>query len=412
MENNLKTKKVALVHDYLLGIGGAERVLKVLHEMFPDAPIYVVVYDKKFVHEFLDNATVRGSFLQKLPGFLRRRYKYFSLLIPTAVEQIDLSEFDIVISSCSAFCKGVITRPDTVHISYCHTPTRFLWDWTHPYVRSMDTGRIKNMATRIVLHFLRLWDQQAAQRVDYFVANSKHVAARIRKYYGRDAEVIYPPVRCGERGIDFLAHSRPASAGLRGSGCFAPSGTMPKQPSNPLESNAPLSGNSYYLIVSQLRPYKQIDVAIEAFRKLGFPLVIIGSGDDRKRLQSLAGGCSNITFLGVQRDEVVASYYKNCKALIFPGEEDFGMTMVEAMSFGKPVLALRRGGAKEIVIEGATGEFFDESHHVVLADGLRRLINNYDRYSPTLIRKRAEKFLRERFTQELLEFIEKRCTIK
>ena len=373
-------KKVALVHDYLLGIGGAERVLKVLHEMFPEAPIYTVVYDKKFVREFLGNAVVRGSFLQKLPGFLRRRYKYFSLLIPTAVEQIDLSEFDIVISSCSAFCKGVITRPDTVHISYCHTPTRFLWDWTHPYIRSMGTGRIKNMATRIILHFLRLWDQQAAQRVDYFVANSKHVAARIKKYYGKEARVIYPPVEGGGR----------------------------------VESNTVLLGtrSPYFLIVSQLRLYKQIDVAIEAFKKLGFPLVIIGQGSDKKRLQSLAGGCSNITFLGVQSDEVVTSYYKNCKALIFPGEEDFGMTMVEAMSFGKPVLALRRGGAKEIVIEGATGEFFDEPHHVVLADGLRRLINNYDRYSPTLIRKRAEKFSRERFAQELLEFIEKRCTIK
>ena len=373
-------KKVALVHDYLLGIGGAERVLKVLHEMFPEAPIYTVVYDKKFVREFLGNAVVRGSFLQKLPGFLRRRYKYFSLLIPTAVEQIDLSEFDIVISSCSAFCKGVITRPDTVHISYCHTPTRFLWDWTHPYIRSIDTGRIKNMATRIILHFLRLWDQQAAQRVDYFVANSKHVAARIKKYYGKEARVIYPPVEGGGR----------------------------------VESNTVLLGtrSPYFLIVSQLRLYKQIDVAIEAFKKLGFPLVIIGQGSDKKRLQSLAGGCSNITFLGVQPDEVVMSYYKNCKALIFPGEEDFGMTMVEAMSFGKPVLALRRGGAKEIVIEGATGAFFDEPHHVVLADGLRRLINNYDRYSPTLIRKRAEKFSRERFAQELLEFIEKRCTIK
>jgi len=377
MSNDLKSKKVALVHDYLLGIGGAERVLKVLHEMFPDAPIYTVVYDKKFVREFLGNAVVRGSFLQKLPGFLRRRYKYFSFLIPTAVEQIDVSEFDVVISSCSSFCKGVITRPDTVHICYCHTPTRFLWDWTHPYVRSMDAGRIRNILTRVVLHFLRLWDQQAAQRVDYFIANSKHVAARIKKYYGKEAEVIYPPV-------DKLPIT---------------------------DYRLPIT-DDYYLIVSQLRPYKQIDIAIEAFKKLGFPLVIIGQGSDRKRLQSLAGDCGNITFLGVQPDEVVTSYYKNCKALIFPGEEDFGMTMVEAMSLGKPVLALRVGGAKEIVLEGATGEFFDEPHHVVLADGLRRLISNYDRYSPNLIQKRAEKFSRERFAQELLEFIEKRCTIK
>ena len=392
-------RKVALVHDYLLGIGGAERVLKVLHEMFPEAPIYTVVYDKKFVREFLGNATVRGSFLQKLPGFLRRRYKYFSLLIPTAVEQIDLSEFDVVISSCSAFCKGVITRPDTVHISYCHTPTRFLWDWTHPYVRSLDAGRIKNMVAGLVLHFLRLWDQQAARRVDYFIANSKHVAARIKKYYGEEARVIYPPAASLGKGI--------FTDRLYLNGSNDPGASTSQRKYLP-----PDSSEDYFLIVSQLRPYKQIDVAIEAFVKLGFPLVIIGSGSDRKRLQSLAGGCNSITFLGRQPDDVVTSYYENCKALIFPGEEDFGMTMVEAMSFGKPVLALRRGGAKEIVIEGATGEFFDEPHHVVLADGLRRLISNYDRYSPILIRKRAEKFSRERFTTELLEFIEKRCTME
>lgn len=359
--------KIALVHDYLFGIGGAERVLKALHKMFPQAPIYTVVYDNSFARRFLPDASLRGSFLQKLPLFFRKKYKYFSFLIPTAVEQIDLSEFDVVISSCSAFCKGVITRPDTVHISYCHTPVRFLWDWTHSYVRP-----------QIFFHFLRLWDREAARRVDYFIANSKHVAARIRKYYGKDAQVIYPPV-----------------TRLRATGCELPA--TPKD---------------YFLIVSQLRPYKQIDIAIEAFKKLGFPLLVVGEGSDEKRLRGLARGAKNITFRGCEADGVVAEYYQNCKAFIFPGEEDFGMTMVEAMLYGKPVLALRSGGAKEIVIEEVTGEFFDDTHPVVLADGLRRLLENCKNYSSTVIAKRAEKFSRERFEKETLAFIEKHCTIE
>jgi len=371
--------RIALVHDYLLGIGGAERVLKALHEIFPKAPIYAVVYDKKFVGEFLGNAIVRGSFLQKLPLFLRRRYKYFSFLIPSAVERLDLSEFDVVISSCSAFCKGVITRPDTVHICYCHTPTRYLWDWTHSYSSTLRGQGIKGIFVKIAIHLLRMWDQQASRRVDYFIANSRHVAARIKKYYGKEAKVIYPPVEIGESA----------------------------------ESNIEISVNPhYYLIVSQLRPYKQIDIAIEAFKKLGFPLVIIGEGSDRKRLGELAGGAKNIRFLGHLDDDTLAEYYKNCKAFIYPGEEDFGIAMVEAMLLGKPVLAFGNGGAKEIIIEGATGEFFDDAHPVVLADGLRRLNENYENYSPFLIRKRAEKFSRERFGKDILEFVGECCKIR
>ena len=432
---DISNKKVALVHDYLLRIGGAERVLKVLHEMFPDAPIYTVLYDKKFANEFLNGAKIRASFLQKLPGFLRRRYKYFSFFIPSAVESLDLSEFDIIISSSSAFSKGVITRPDAIHICYCHTPTRFLWDWTHAYSKYLGES-VYGLPTRILFHFLRIWDRHAASRVDYFVANSKHVAARIRKYYGRDAKVIYPPVESGGRGIDFLTHPRPPSGGLpacacthadrRGSGHFAPSVApseardthfsnssvkprwekwhMPKRPSNPSESNTP---HPYYLIVSQLRPYKQIDIAVEAFKKLGFPLVIIGEGDDEKRLKNLGRGYDNIKFLGGQKDDVVSEYYKNCRAFVFSGEEDFGITMVEAMSYGKPVLALREGGAKEIVLENITGEFFDEAHPLILADGLRRLNENYNMYSPIVIKKRAEKFSRVQFERELYDFIEK-----
>ena len=422
---DISNKKVALVHDYLLRIGGAERVLKVLHEMFPDAPIYTVLYDKKFANEFLNSAKIRASFLQKLPGFLRRRYKYFSFFIPSAVESLDLSEFDIIISSSSAFSKGVITRPDAIHICYCHTPTRFLWDWTHAYSKYLGES-VYGLPTRILFHFLRIWDRHAASRVDYFVANSKHVAARIRKYYGRDAKVIYPPVgheitegggyslrKASRRpsGHGFAveakseAESRTARRSLGGA-----SGSPRSRGDSTVSFRAnilPPHLSDYYLIVSQLRPYKQIDIAVEAFKKLGFPLVIIGEGDDEKRLKNLGRGYDNIKFLGGQKDDVVSEYYKNCHAFVFPGEEDFGITMVEAMSYGKPVLALREGGAKEIVLENITGEFFDEAHPLILADGLRRLNENYNMYSPIVIKKRAEKFSRVQFERELYDFIEK-----
>jgi len=374
------TKKIALVHDYLLRLGGAERILKVLHEMFPQAPIYTVVYDKGFTKRFFGDCheetcpeLVEGSFFQKLPFFLRQRYKYFLPLIPSAVENIDLSDFDIIISSCSAFCKGVITRPDAVHISYCHTPTRFLWDLAHKFSRA-----------KIILHFVRFWDKQAAGRVDYFIANSKHIAARIKKYYGREAQVIYPPVM-----LPVTSYELPVTSyELR------------------------VKHVEYFLIVSQLRPYKQIDIAIEAFKKLGFNLIIIGDGSDRKRLEKIAGGAHNIEFTGFLSDAEVLEYYRNCKALIFCGEEDFGMVMAEAMLAGKPVLALRAGGALEIVREGITGEFFEDAHPLVLADGLRRLLANYSKYDPEEIKASAARFSRERFEKSLLEYIDNCCKIK
>lgn len=380
---NMESKKIALVHDYLLRLGGAERVLKVLHDMFPNAPIYTVVYDRDFTEFFLGdchNATcsalVHGSFFQKLPPFFRKRYKYFLPLVPSAVEQLDFSDFDLVISSCSAFIKGIITRPDAIHICYCHTPTRFLWDWTHPYSKSSKNKGIFGLLVRLTLHFLRFWDRQAAQRVDYFIANSKHVASRIKKYYGRDAKIIYPPVE--------MKH---------------------------VKCETRDTGQDYFLIVSQLRSYKQIDIAIEAFKKLRFPLIIIGAGDDKKRLLKIRDGAKNISLLGFLSDREVLGYYEKCRAFVFPGEEDFGMTMVEAMYFGKPVLALRRGGAKEIVLEGVTGEFFDDSHPIVLADGVRRINKNYSNYDRDFIQNCAARFSPEKFKQGLLEFLDSSCKI-
>jgi len=378
--SGLKKKRIAIVHDYLLRMGGAERVLKVFHEMFPQAPIYCVVYDRNFVNRFLGDANVAGSFLQKTPSFLRKKYKYLSFLIPSAVEALDLSGFDIIISSSSAFSKGVITRPDSIHICYCHTPTRFLWDWTHPYSEQLSKKGVLSVFAKITLHALRIWDHQSARRVDHFIANSENVAKRIEKYYKRNSSVIYPPSDCLLENAEFQANDR---GGLYASG-----------------------SDPYYLIVSQLRPYKRIDIAIEAFKKLGYRLVVIGDGTEKFALKRMCKGFKNLNILGYVGDDILREYYANCKALIFPGEEDFGISMVEAMCFGKPVLALRRGGAKEIVVEGVTGEFFDDSHPVLLADGVRRLNENMANYNRAEIMERAKRFSRNRFEEKIYEFID------
>ena len=284
--------------------------------------------------------------------------------MPIAAETLDFSDFDIVISSSFSFVKGIITRPKTVHICYCYSPTRYLWDQAR---------------SRSFLHYFRIWDRQAAERVDRFIACSKTVQQRIKKYYKRDSVVIYPP---DESQIPNLPAKR-----------------------DPATRDKSRISKEFYLIVSQLRKYKRIDIAVEAFNKLGLPLIIIGEGPERKRLQRRAK--KNIKFLGWQPDKIVNKYYKNCTAFIFPGEDDFGIAPVEAMSWGKPILAYRRGGATETIIEGKTGEFFDWQQPAVLADGIRRLRQNLSKYNYKTTRKQAEKFSRERFEKEFLKFVRK-----
>lgn len=365
-------KKIALVHDYLLCFGGAERVLKALSEMFPEAPIYVISYDKKITEKYFPNAKIHASFIQKAPYFWKKP-KYLLPLLPIAAESFDLSQYDLVVSSSSAFAKGVITKPKTIHICYCHSPMRFAWDYAHEYNNKLR-GVFGAMA-KIFLHYIRIWDRHCETRVDYFIANSEHTRERIKKFYQRDAIVIYPPIQL----IGGLDSSR--------------------------EKTGPSSAPPSFLIVSQLRHYKRIDVAIEAFNKLELPLLIIGEGPERGKLETAAK--SNIQFLGWQDDKVLARYYSQCKAFIFPGEEDFGITAVEAMSFGKPVLAYRKGGVAETVIEGVTGEFFDDLDPAVLADGVRRILENYPSYNPEVIKNRAAEFGEERFKTKIKEFLEK-----
>jgi len=372
--NFLQNKKVALIHDYLLCFGGAERVLKSFHEMFPEAPIYVICYDKKITDKFFPNVKIISSFAQKIPYFWKKP-KYLLSFLPLAVESFDLSAYDLVISSSSAFAKGIITKPKTTHICYCHAPMRFAWDYYYEYGKSRSSFRgLKGIFTKIILHYMRIWDRHCEARVDHFIANSNFTKERIKKFYRRDAEVIYPPC---------------VSAELQNYRC----------------ENIRSDQNNYFLIVSQLRYYKRIDIAIEAFNKLEFPLVIIGDGDDRRRLQRMAK--PNIEFLGWLKDEDVAEYYSKCKAFIFSGEEDFGITAVEAMSFGKPVIAFRRGGVTESVIEGMTGEFFDDLEPAVLADGVRRILENYKNYNPDIIKQRSMEFDKEKFKDSIIRYLDK-----
>lgn len=353
--------RIALVHDWLLRTGGAENVFKTLCEMYPKADVYTLFYDKRFTKKFLPGRDIKTTFLQKIPG-ITKIYKIFLPFMPTAAESLDLSAYDLVISSSIAFSKGLVLRPKTTHISYCHSPTRFLWDRQVEYMK--DHG----FFVRIILHWLRVWDNQAAQRVDYFIANSRHTLMRINKYYNRDSKVIYPPVETG--GLKVLDGSK-----------------------------------DFYLIVSQLLPHKNIDVAVDTFNKLDLPLIIAGDGPMKEKLQGMAK--KNVKILGHVNEDQKSRLYEDCRAFIMPQEEDFGIAPIEAMLRGKPVLALKRGGALEYVLESLNGEFFDDPVPEVLADGVRRLYENYPTYSPKVIRKSAERFSRERFEKEIKEFIDK-----
>jgi len=378
--------KIALVHDWLQTLGGAERVLIELHRLFPDAPIYTLYTDEAFVKKHLPEARVVTSYLQKVPGFLRG--KYLVPLMPPAIESFDLSDFDIVISSSVFFSKGLVLKPQTVHISYCYSPTRQLWDRTHEY----------EYGGNIVRHLMRVWDRQAADRVDQFIAISNHVGNRVKKYYRREAWVIYPPLIFEEASGP---QGRPIPEDRFAGPMRAEVQADQQQLGTPWSEGrrAPGGLRDYYLIVSRLHPHKNIEIAIEAFNKLTYPLVIVGDGPLRRKLERVAG--SHIHFTGEVSDEQLEQWYTHCKAVIMPQEEDFGMTPVEAMYFGKPTLALRRGGALETVNEGITGEFFDDPIPEALSDGVRRLEDRYRSYDPRIIKNHATRFSLNRFAAEI-----------
>jgi glycosyltransferase involved in cell wall biosynthesis len=367
---DINKSKVALVHDFLNQYGGAERVLLELHEMFPEAPIYTMLYDPKKMRGKFKKADIRTSFLQKFPKFLKKRHKYMLPFMPTAPETFNLRDYDLVISSSSAFAKGVVIKPKTIHICYCHSPMRYVWDWNEKYLDEQSLGKKRKIFARLILNYVRMWDRVAADRADYFIANSKATQDKIKKYYGRDSTVVYPPVE-----------------------------TNPGAKLSEVSEEEAFGRRDYFLIVSRLAPYKKIEVAIEAMNKLNLPLIVIGEGSPKyeKYLKSIAG--PKTKFLGWIPDGKVKEYYRHCRVFLLPGEEDFGITLVEAMSFGKPVIALRKGGAIETVIEGETGEFFNESAIEVIADAVRRFMSKEKDYDHEKIREHARKFSKERFRE-------------
>ncbi len=356
--------KIAIVHDHLTQVGGAEQVLKILHEMWPDAPIYTLLYDEKKLGGIFPKEKIQTSFLQKLPGAIKH-YQWYLPLMPTATESYDLAGFDAVVSSSSAFAKGIITQSDTVHICYCHTPTRYLWSDTHTYIQGLPYPRFVKGALPIILNKLRIWDQVSSQRPDAFVANSGFVSKRIEKYYKRKSSVIYPPV---DTKNFFISPSI----------------------------------DKYYLTGGRIVPYKRFDLTIQAFNQLGIPLKIFGDGPQLGYLKKIAKG--NIEFLGRVDDSELSKFYSRCMAFIHPQVEDFGITSVEAMASGRPVIAYSGGGARETVEHGITGEFFEEQAWEALADTIVRF--KPEKYDSNIIKNHAEKFNVERFKKEIKKCIE------
>lgn len=329
--------RLALVHDFLVQHGGAEEVLRAFHETWPDAPIYTLIHDPERAGTMVKGATVHPSFLQSIP-FARRRYQWLLPLMPSAVERHDLSAYDVVLSSSSAFAKGVITHPHTLHVCYCHTPTRYLWSDTHTYVNERRSIPPLQSLAPFLLSYLRLWDRHSADRVDHFIANSSNVQRRIAKYYRKESDVLHPPVDTAR---------------------FTPN-TQYQIPNT----------QGYFLTGGRLVGYKRFDLVVRVFNRLGTPLKIFGTGPALAELRAAAK--PNIEFCGFVDATTRADLYRNCVAFIHPQEEDFGISAIEAMASGRPVIAYARGGVLETMIDGVTGVFFDEQIWEALADAILR----------------------------------------
>lgn len=336
--------------------------------MYPQAPIFTLIYDEeKCGSMFPSKRVIASPLLKKTPKWLYKRPQFLLKKMPQAIEEFDLTGYDMVISSSGAFSHGVITSPETKHICYCHSPMRYAWDYTHEYLAEKKLPSVVEFAIRKILFDVRQWDRASADRPDKYLANSQHVAKRLKKYYQTDSQVVYPPVD-----VDRF---------------------YPYQESG-----------DYFLIVSALSPFKKIDLAVSAFNKMGKKLVIIGDGAHRESLRALAG--PTIELKGRLSDHEVKEYLQGAKALIFPGEEDFGITPVEAMACGKPVIAYKKGGVTESVIDGITGLFFEEQTVESLENAVTRFYETQHSFDPEIIHERAEEFSRQSFRTQMRQIID------
>lgn len=367
MAKKFEDLKVAIVTDWLTNRGGGERVFLTLCDIFPQADIYTSVFRARVFPE-LEDRSVFVSYLQRSP--LKYRHQLFAWARPAVFESFDLDDYDLVISSSGAEAKGVLTKPETPHISYCHTPIRYYWSHYHDYLNEKQLGLLDPLIKLVMppmVHKLRLWDRVAADRVDFFIANSRHTQKRIAKYYEADSVVIYPPVDCSR-----------------------------------FSANIP--AEDFYLVVGRQVPYKRTDLAVLAFNQLSRQLKVIGTGPEVARLKRLAR-FPNIEFLGELTDEEVTQYFAKCKAVLFPQEEDLGIVPLEAMAAGKPVIAYGKGGALETVVDGKTGVLFKEQTVDSLLDAIRRFENL--KISASACRSQAKRFDQSIFKRRIKQFIEK-----
>lgn len=359
--------KIAIVHDFLIKFGGAERVLLALHEMFPEAPIYTLLYKKSSpeLKPFTDCEIIPSN----LNRFFLKTGKHKHLLpyLPKAIEEFDFSEYDIVISSSNSFAHGVITKPKTFHLSYCHSPMRYAWDYSHQYLVENNLKGLKGVVVRKIMHDIRIWDFVSSKRVDKWVANSSNVANRISKYYRQNSEVLHPPVEVGS-----------------------------------IECGEDLP-DDYFVIVSRLEPYKNVELAVKAFNLSKKPLVVIGKGSLSNKLKQIAK--SNIEFLGWQSDASVYEYMKNAKALIFPSDDDIGITPIESLAAGRPVVAYNKGGVREVIEDGKTGILFQDATVESLNDAVSDLEENYMQFSPHVCRDKSEKFSKAVFEKRFKDIL-------
>lgn len=370
--SNLKNKSVALVYDRINKWGGAERVLLALHDLFPQAPLYTAVNNPRKA-PWAKVFTIRTSFLQHFP-LASSNHEILPFLMPIAFESFSFDEFDLVISVTSEAAKGIITKPYTKHICYCLTPTRYLWSGYNEYF----TNNIMRSLSKPVVSYLRNWDKIASQRPDLYIGISKEVQQRIKSYYDRESVVVYPPVNLGD-----LRKGKGERGKIEYPSLFT------------------LNASTFFLVVSRLVPYKKIDLAVQACNSLKKPLVIIGTGSDELRLKKMAG--PTVKFLGKVTDDLLIEYYKRSKALIFPGHEDFGISMVEALLCGKPVIAYQAGGALEILEEGKTGIFFSDQS----AGAICRAIQEFEtkQFNTADCYRQAKKFSIHNFNHNFMQTI-------